>query len=715
MWGACGALRTSVVAETQRCFAASTTKTALVTSLAARSRALPISLPRERCAPAALCDDRRRDEQTALSMVANQTRDHSVISLFCAGLLVSAGLAASTAALAANKKGATRCSQREEEVDRSLVEKHPRRADSIKIAAKQQFVVSQQHLIQPTDKNPTPTSVPPPIAGLSGHHLRHRHVTSVIGLPLRGKAHTARRLKSYLEFFHGAQVGLFDINDYLGPTGNDDLLLALTAFFEGDSMNESATSFQGIQAKHVDSGRFAIIFPSDTIESTESMWSGHSKWRRRWMKMTLESELQAMVSFIEIQVDTSKEHTRQYMELLEKVRGLETGSIMGSIKAYQERYCTIQADGSEDDFAYIQLMNYNEKVVTNNMMRSFLGSRMAQFLASVHPYRRTIFLSRHGESVYNLEHKIGGDSALTPLGREYGRRLAEFAEYVVGGKAENLVCCSLATDEARTGLSDRLVHARHGDIGTALHVTGDWKGFGDSSGGVVHGGMRLVRVQYGAGTEFVDAPHSIEELVNRGMAVAMTLIFVELEASDTLVPARLWTSSMRRTNETASFIRHPTLQLSDGKNWRQLAKRIYRNLDEVYAGEYEGLTYAEVAQRDPKEASLRKLDKLGYRYPRGESYYDVIARLDDIVRQLETYQEPTLIISHQALLRMLYAFLEDVPREQATESVAIPLHTVIRCDIDPTRAVVSEMRFPLGPSHPRFHKPTNPPLPERRA
>jgi 6-phosphofructo-2-kinase/fructose-2,6-biphosphatase 2 len=52
-------------------------------------------------------------------------------------------------------------------------------------------------------------------------------------------------------------------------------------------------------------------------------------------------------------------------------------------------------------------------------------------------------------------------------------------------------------------------------------------------------------------------------------------------------------------------------------------------------------------QRVPDEASLRKMDKIGYRYPRGESYFDLIARVDPLVHELESYQEPVLIVSHQ--------------------------------------------------------------------
>ena len=38
----------------------------------------------------------------------------------------------------------------------------------------------------------------------------------------------------------------------------------------------------------------------------------------------------------------------------------------------------------------------------------------------------------------------------------------------------------------------------------------------------------------------------------------------------------------------------------------------------------------------------------GYRYPRGESYFDIIARLNSAMHELETYEEPVVIVSHQA-------------------------------------------------------------------
>jgi hypothetical protein len=63
-----------------------------------------------------------------------------------------------------------------------------------------------------------------------------------------------------------------------------------------------------------------------------------------------------------------------------------------------------------------------------------------------------------------------------------------------------------------------------------------------------------------------------------------------------------------------------------------MAPRVYRNLDEIFAGEYEGMTYQDIKATFPDEAQMRSMDKIGYRYPRGESYLDLLSRLDPLVR-----------------------------------------------------------------------------------
>ncbi|CAD6203236.1 unnamed protein product [Miscanthus lutarioriparius] len=78
--------------------------------------------------------------------------------------------------------------------------------------------------------------------------------------------------------------------------------------------------------------------------------------------------------------------------------------------------------------------------------------------------------------------------------------------------------------------------------------------------------------------------------------------------------ASIWTSTLQRTILTA----HPIIGFP---------KIQWRALDEINAGVCDGMTYDEIKKSKPEEYESRRKYKLRYRYPRGESYLDVIQRL----------------------------------------------------------------------------------------
>ena len=158
-----------------------------------------------------------------------------------------------------------------------------------------------------------------------------------------------------------------------------------------------------------------------------------------------------------------------------------------------------------------------------------------------------------------------------------------------------------------------------------------------------------------------------------------TLKHVMHDEAGAPVPARLWTSSLLRTRQTARHITHPTVPYAPGDeaSWVQMRPKAFRNLDEIYAGVCDGKTYEEIEESYPDEAAARKTDKFTYRYPQGESYTDLIARLEPLAHELERLREPVLIVAHQAIHRVLYCYFMGLPRESCTR-ISIPLNTVIK-------------------------------------
>ncbi|XP_031114035.1 6-phosphofructo-2-kinase/fructose-2,6-bisphosphatase-like [Ipomoea triloba] len=143
--------------------------------------------------------------------------------------------------------------------------------------------------------------------------------------------------------------------------------------------------------------------------------------------------------------------------------------------------------------------------------------------------------------------------------------------------------------------------------------------------------------------------------------------------------ASIWTSTLQRTILTASpIVGLPKIQ--------------WRALDEINVGVCDGMTYEEVKKNMPEEYKSREKDKLRYRYPRGESYLDVIQRLEPVIIELERQRAPVVVIAHQAVLRALYAYFADRPLKEIP-NLEIPLHTIIEIQMGVTG--VQEKRYKL--------------------
>jgi len=126
------------------------------------------------------------------------------------------------------------------------------------------------------------------------------------------------------------------------------------------------------------------------------------------------------------------------------------------------------------------------------------------------------------------------------------------------------------------------------------------------------------------------------------------------------------TSRMRRAVETvACFSRN------------EYNVQCIRALNELCAGSMEGLIYDEIKHRFPSEWQARRDNKLRYRYPGsgGESYADVIERLQPIIVELERTHDSTLVVAHKVVLRTILAYIHDLPA-QVMIKLDVPLHTL---------------------------------------
>ncbi len=227
-----------------------------------------------------------------------------------------------------------------------------------------------------------------------------------------------------------------------------------------------------------------------------------------------------------------KVHGPDYAEVTSKEEAAR--DFLLRIDHYQEQYVPM-CEENESHLSYIKVINAGEKLVINRHCGN-LQSKVGYWLMNLHITPRTIYLTRHGESEFNVQGRIGGDSGLSERGRLYARKLGE-------------------------------------------HING---------------------------------------LPIPGI--------------------RVWTSEMGRTMETAQHICAPRV------SWKAL--------NELDAGLCEGLTYDEIRQRFPAEFAQRQKNKLVFRYQNGESYRDLIARLEPVIMEMER-EGDMVVVAHQVWVSCL--------------------------------------------------------------
>ncbi|XP_050330137.1 6-phosphofructo-2-kinase/fructose-2,6-bisphosphatase 1 isoform X1 [Bactrocera neohumeralis] len=185
-------------------------------------------------------------------------------------------------------------------------------------------------------------------------------------------------------------------------------------------------------------------------------------------------------------------------------------------------------------------------------------------------------------------------------------------------------------------------------------------------------------------TRHGESEHNLKGLIGgdsnlseRGRQYAKALSsYIEQQHIDGL---RVWTSWMKRAIQTVADVKAPQ------ERWKAL--------NEIDAGHCEEMTYEQIKEKFPEEFKARDLNKFAYRYPRGESYEDLVARLEPVIMELER-QGNVLVVSHQAVLRCLFAYFLDKSADELPY-LFVPLHTVIKLTPVAYGCKVEHIKLPI--------------------
>nr|VWO99091.1 GTP-binding protein RHO1 [Ganoderma boninense] len=497
-------------------------------------------------------------------------------------------------------------------------------------------------------------STPPrSVVGIGGKVARPDYseakiVLAMVGLPARGKSYLSNKLMRYLKWLE-YDVKVFNVGQLRRSRARQRALQS------GKREDHTASYFSH---GNVEATKLRDKLASDSLEmlihwlkegGNVGIHDATNSTRDRRQKIVdrVSKEPGFVVIFLESLCDdpallaanialkvSSGDPDYKDMSREEAKRDFER-----RIREYEAVYETI----TEPHLSYLRIKNVGSQVTLCHI-HGYLQSRIAFYLMNLHLKPRSIFFSRHGESQYNVEGKIGGDSALSERGERYAKAMP-----------------ALITD----------------NIGDA--------------------------------------------------------------------PLTVWTSTLQRTIQTAQDLPY--------------SKLTWKSLDELDAGVCDGMTYEEIEVSSPPLQNLlhQKLslvrqtvnskhipktsptemrtsstiateachEVIAIRYSNrfrlgGESYRDVVVRLEPVIMELER-QENILIIGHQvrcfinpfrgilliigfpkAILRCLYAYFHDLPQADLPY-IKIPLHTVIK--LTPKAYGCDEERYTLPIGAVDTHRP----------
>jgi len=408
------------------------------------------------------------------------------------------------------------------------------------------------------------------VSALDGRAQTDRIALVMVGLPARGKTHMARRVARYLRWL-GVRTQVFNVGNYrrqvLGPRQP-------ARFFDPDNADgRAARRRMALQALDDMLGWFAsggevgIYDATNTTAARREMLA--KRMRAHGLDVVFVESVCEDESVIESNIRQTKLHMPDYA-------GVDPDAAVRDFRARIAHYESAYEPVEESEGSYVRVIDVGRKVVAHRI-QGYLPSRLVYFLMNLHVVPRSIWLTRHGQSTFNRENRVGGDPPLSEAGLGFAHSLAE--------------------------------HVRES-------------------------GVR----------------------------------------------PRVWVSTLRRTQMTAEPLGLPF------EEWR--------SLDEIDAGDCDAMTYGEIREQMPVDFEARRKDKLAYRYPRGESYLDVVRRLEPVIFELERERRPVLVIAHQAVLRALYAYLMDRPPSEVPY-LPVPLHTLMK--LTPITYACEEVRVELEP------------------
>ena len=118
-------------------------------------------------------------------------------------------------------------------------------------------------------------------------------------------------------------------------------------------------------------------------------------------------------------------------------------------------------------------------------------------------------------------------------------------------------------------------------------------------------------------------------------------------------------------------------------------------LNPVDRGTAYGLTEDQFASQFPEDVARWRADMRHTRFPGGESYADLLQRIEPFLIELEQQTSPVLVVSHLSVLQSLASYFTGQTLEEAL-TMSIPHHSVLQLTPASQRMMWDQQLIPLN-------------------
>lgn len=249
-------------------------------------------------------------------------------------------------------------------------------------------------------------------------------VIAMVGLPARGKTYIAKKLTRYLKWI-GVTTRVFNVGEYRRQAteayrshdffrpDNDEAIRIRTKCAQ-DALEDMC------QWLTEDSGEVAVYDATNTTYQRRQLIFD-TVVEKYGFKLFFVESICEDPAIVEANIREVKIHSPDYADMKQDEA---LNDFLHRIEHYKSTYQTLNED-VEGHLSFMKIFNAGEKVLVHRH-EGHIQSRVVYYLMNIHLIPRSIYLTRHGESVYNLCGRIGGDSQLSERGQEYARALAKY-------------------------------------------------------------------------------------------------------------------------------------------------------------------------------------------------------------------------------------------------------------------------------------------------